>query len=268
MSEQVTLFELMEKRESQIVKANELITKSRFSLTAQQQKIVLYLISQLNPYDDDFKLYEFDIRDFCMVCGIDIEGGRMYDFLKTQIKSISDRSLWVTLENGEETLLRWIEKPYIDKKSGKVRIKFDNDMKPYLLQLNQKFTQYALYNTLLLKSKYSIRLYEFLKSLHFDKFKPYEYIITVEELRVRIGAEVYTDYKFFHRRALKPAVSEINENTDLYLEYEQIKNGKKVEKIKFNFKTKDVIEYLKQSEQGHKELNSRVSEGVIVDDKR
>jgi hypothetical protein len=62
-------------REKQVVKANDLIQKSRFSLSLLQQKIVLYLISQISTFDTDFKLYEFDIREFCQVCGIDFDNG-------------------------------------------------------------------------------------------------------------------------------------------------------------------------------------------------
>ena len=40
-------------------KSNDLIQRSRFNLSLQEQKIILYLISQITPYDHDFKLYEF-----------------------------------------------------------------------------------------------------------------------------------------------------------------------------------------------------------------
>ena len=103
-------FALKELRGKTVVKANELIQKSRFNLSLQQQKIVLYLISQITPYDEDFKLYEFSISEFCRVCGIDETSGKNYQDLKAAIKEIADKSLWITLED-EETLLRWIEKP-------------------------------------------------------------------------------------------------------------------------------------------------------------
>ena len=57
----------MKALEKQVVKANDLIQKSRFNLSLQQQKIVLYLISQITPYDEEFKLYEFSILDFCRI---------------------------------------------------------------------------------------------------------------------------------------------------------------------------------------------------------
>ncbi|MDY4786917.1 MAG: RepB family plasmid replication initiator protein, partial [Bacteroidaceae bacterium] len=55
------LSKALEIRHPTVVKANDLIQKSRFSLSVQQQKIVLYLISQISQFDTDFKLYEFSI---------------------------------------------------------------------------------------------------------------------------------------------------------------------------------------------------------------
>ena len=56
-------------------KSNELIQRTRFNFSLQEQKIILYLISHITPYDKEFKLYEFNIQDFCKVCGIDADGG-------------------------------------------------------------------------------------------------------------------------------------------------------------------------------------------------
>ena len=68
----------LEIRNRTVVKANDLIQRSRFNLSLQQQKIVLYLISQITPYDEEFKLYEFSITEFCKVCGIDDTSGKNY----------------------------------------------------------------------------------------------------------------------------------------------------------------------------------------------
>ena len=119
-------------RDNRVTKANELIQKSRFNLSLQQQKIVLYLISQITPYDEDFKLYDFSIPEFCRVCGIDCNNGKNYKDLKTALKEIRDKSIWVTLPDGRETTLAWIEKPYIEPKNGVVQVRLDKDMKPYL----------------------------------------------------------------------------------------------------------------------------------------
>jgi hypothetical protein len=44
-----------------VIKRNDLIQYSRYNLTIQEQKIILYLISKIAPSDTDLKLYSFNI---------------------------------------------------------------------------------------------------------------------------------------------------------------------------------------------------------------
>ena len=246
----------LELRNKTVVKANELIQKSRFNLSLQQQKMVLYLISQISPYDEDFKLYEFSIPEFCRVCGIDMTSGKNYQDLKQAIKEIADKSLWINIDEDEETLLRWIEKPYINKKSGVIKIRLDEDMKPFLLQLKQNFTQYELIYTLHFKSKYTIRLYELLKSIHFHELETYTRKYSIDELRRILGAETYTEYRDFKRRVLEPSVKEVNDYSDKAVSYEEIKNGRRVTGVQFTLSTKDVMERLLIRDKIDKELGT------------
>lgn len=231
-------------RNKTVVKANDLIQKSRFNLSLQQQKIILYLISQIKYDDEEFKLYEFSIVDFCKVCGIDADSGKNYADLKSAIQEIANKSIWVKLENGKETLLRWIDKPYIDSGSGTIQIKLDNDMKPYLLQLKEKFTRYELIYTLHFKRKYSIRLYELIKSLHFNERDKYSRIYEIEELKKLIGAENYTQTRDFKSAALLPAIEEINLYSDKNVKIEELRQGRKITHIKLFIETKPAIERL------------------------
>jgi len=235
----ITPDEKIKALDNTVIKANELIQKSRFNLSLQQQKIVLYLISQITPYDDDFKLYEFSIVDFCNICGIDLGH---YAELKEQIKAIRDKSIWITLPNGAETTLAWIEKPYIEPKDGIIKIRLDKDMKPYLLQLKENYTRYELIWTLHFKSKYTIRLYELVKSIHFHDLYEYTREYTIDELRRLLDAEIYTNWINFRQRVLDPAVKEINENSDKIVRYEPIKRGRSFTRIKLFISSKDSIE--------------------------
>lgn len=238
----MTQAEKLAQRSKSVVKANELIQKSRFSLSLQQQKMVLYLISKIEPQDEDFKLYEFSIAEFCKVCGIDYQSGRNYELLKEQIKALRDKSLWVMLDNGEETTLSWIEKPYISKKNGIIKVRLDKDMKPYLLQLKKQFTSYELIWTLRFDSKYSTRLYELIKSIHYHENQPYTRSYSLDELRKVLGAENYTVYQDFKKRALLPAIEEVNKYSDKHIEYSVIKNGRSVVGVEFTITTKPPVE--------------------------
>lgn len=237
-----------------MTKANELIQKSRFSLSLQQQKIVLYLIAQILPFDDDFKLYEFSIQEFCRVCGIDETSGGNYKILKDAIKEIRDKSIWIKLADGRETTLAWIEKPYIDSGSGVIQIRLDEDMRPFLLQLKKNFTSYELLWTLHFKSKYTIRLYELVKSIHFHELESYTREFFLEDLKRMLGAETYKTYQAFKERVLIRAVQEINEYSDKILSYDAIKSGRAVAKIRFTVSSKDSIETLRIRSNIEKEL--------------
>ena len=236
-----TYYEL---RNKMVVKANDLIQKSRFDMSLQQQKIVLFLISQITPNDKEFKEYEFSVQEFCRVCGISGVSGKNYQDLRRCIKELADKSVWVKLNNGEETLLRWVEKPYINQANGQIRIRMDEDMKPYLLQLKDSFTQYELIYTLYFKSKYTIRLYELIKSIHFHELEEYHRTFSLDELRVTLGGENYTEYRDFKRRVLDIAVNEINAYSDKQVSYTPIKKGRTVESIEFTINTKSILERL------------------------
>ena len=254
--------DIQKERYKSIRKANELIQKSRFDLTTQQQKVVLYLISQITPFDEDFKQYEFDIREFCKVCGIDYDNGGNYELLKQQIKKIADKSIWVKLGDDDgETLLRWIEKPYINKKSGIIRIKLDNDMKPFLLKLKKNYTQYDLLYTLHFKSKYSIRLYELIKSIHYNDLETYKRIYSIEEIRRLLGVEdgKLLEWKNLKARVLNTAIEEVNKYSDKNVSLDCIKRVNKVVGIELTITSKDSIDALNILADIEKEMDGQIS---------
>lgn len=248
-------------RNKTVRKSNELIQKSRFNLTLQQQKIILFLISQISPYDDDFKTYHFNIIEFCNICGIDIKGGKSYEELKENIKTIADKSMWITMPDNKnkEILFRWIEEPVIEKYSGVIELKLNRALKPYLIQLRENFTQYDIVFTLLFKSKYSIRLYELIKSIHFNESEKYTKDFPLNELQSLIGAETYKTYQDFKRFALIPAIEEINKTSDKIITYTPIKKGRKFDTIRLTIETKETIERMKVRVIAEKLLDKQIT---------
>lgn len=261
--QQIEIYE----RDRYVVKANELIQKSRFNLTLQQQKIVLYLISQIERNDKEFKLYSFSIQQFCKVCGINYTSGKNYNDLKEAIKEIAQKVLWIKLPNGKETTVRWIEKAYIDRNTGTIEIRLDEDMKPYLLQLKDNFTQYELVWTLQFNSKYSIRLYELIKSIHYHDLDPYERTYDIDELKRLLDAETYKTYQHFKDRALQVAVDEINSTSDKLVSFVPIKDGRAVKKIRLHIESKDQGERIKLRKAIEQDLGSnQVSMWEMLDE--
>jgi len=211
-----------------VVKSNELIRKSRFSLSVTEQRIILYLISKIKPNDHALLEYDLSIREFCEIAGL--EYGSNLTQLKETIKTLRDKSTWITQADGSETLVSWIEKPYLYPNTGTVKIRLDRDMMPYLLQLKGNFTEYELIAVLALKSKFSLRLYELFKSYEYLG----EYKVSVEQLRKLLMIEnEYTKFYDFRRYVVDKAIEEIVTYTDLYVEYEVTKSGRFIDGFVF-----------------------------------
>ena len=230
-----------------VVKANELIQKNRFELSLPEQKTIAFICSMIKPKslkEDDLQLnYDFNIRDYCKVCGLDYNNGNNYADIKAILKKLSDRSMW--LDDGDgEVLVRWLAKVRTNKRSGLAKIEIDRDLAPYLFDLGQRFTQYQLNNILAMKSAFSVRIYELMKSYSFQKSKTFD----IDELKYLLMVEnvkSYNNFKDFRIYVLEKAQQEINELADINIYYEPIFKGRKVVKVKFTIKEKSALERAK-----------------------
>lgn len=217
------------KRDYTIVKSNTIIQKARFSLSVQAQKCILYIISKIKPKDTYFNEIEFKVTEFCEICGLDKNSGANLAYIKNTLKEIRDKSIWIELADGSETTFAWIDKITLNKNSGSVYLKMDDSMKPFLLQLENKFTEYALIYTLAMRSQYSIRMYELLKSYLYKAIIE----LDIEALKRQLSAEKYSRWPDFKRNVLDRAMKEIETYSDITVKYEIIKKGRRYEKIKF-----------------------------------
>ena len=228
-----------EARNQYVVKSNALIQQSRFSLSLQAQRCLLYAISLIKPSDPPETEYEFSIRDLCEACGIDLDtAGEYYRAVKRELKELRDRSIWITLNDGRETTFAWFQKVTLNRGSSTVSVKFDETASDYLFMLQSRYTQYRLSNVLCMKSKYSIRLWELLisyvKKREIENGREEEVSFTLDDLKERLDASTYSKFSDFQRFALSRAVDEINLlSEDIHVEYELQKKGRTVEKVIF-----------------------------------
>lgn len=103
-----------------------------------------------------------------------------------------------------------------------------------------------------MKSQYSIRLYELLKSYYGIKSgqgqtdnKKVSWTINLDELKKKLMVDTiksYSNYAEFKRKILEVAQKEINELTDISIYFEPITKGRKTEKVKFTIIMKSPME--------------------------
>lgn len=225
---------ILEDRNKLVVKSNDLIRQTRYSLTEQEQKLLIYLISKINNDDTEFFKVTIRIKEFCSICGVGYNG-RAIEHVRQAVKNLSDKSWWFKV-GDHEILFRWIENAQIKK--GTVTLKLSDFLTPHLLQLKENFTKYELVNVLGLKGKYSIRFYEIFKSYLWKR----NYVVVIQELKNILQCEGYKTYKDFKVRVLEPSIKEINQYSDLFIEYTPIKDGRHFVALNFDIQEKSGVQ--------------------------
>ena len=66
---------------------------------------------------------------------VSLNNGANYAYVKETLKKLRDRSMWMTLEDGSETVVGWLDRVTTNKKSGLAHIRIDDRLIPYLFDL-------------------------------------------------------------------------------------------------------------------------------------
>ena len=223
------------------------LAEARYELTTREQKLVLYVISMIEPEDESFKLYKINVKHFANLSGLD--SNALYNELRDVALQIKSKPLVIQghLEPGDpnptELITSWFADVVIQANGdGYFGVSISERLKPYLLQVKREFFKYRLAYVLHLRSGYAIRLYQWAKRWQYSIKRR----ITIDELRVVMGTIELTPkgsikktllalYKDFKKRALLPAVTEINEKTDISVSFveNKLKGSKTVESLTF-----------------------------------
>ncbi|PRX23155.1 plasmid replication initiation protein [Orenia metallireducens] len=219
------------KQNNLIVKHNKLI-EAKYKLSLQEQKLILILASRINKDDENFNKQVFSVIELAEILGINKEW--YYSEIKEVTKKLINRV--IEIRKGNKFLqVAFLEYAEYLEDEGTVELQFSSKLKSYFLQLKNNFTKYYLKNVIKFESIYSIRIYELLKQYERIKSRRFE----IKKLKEILGIEdKYSRYYDFKKRILFQAQEEINEKSDLEIDFEEMKTGRKVTAIKFIIKKK------------------------------
>ena len=235
--------EKLKKRE--IIKIDNKLVKSKFDLkTPEELKIFLIVLAQINADDDEFKAHKIHIKELENLTGKKKN--------ERQLKAIADKMLKKTIFvedlNGWTGYSLFSKIRYIRKEAVLV-ISFHDELKPFLLNLKENFTKAKLENVLGLKSNYSIRMYLLLKQFLKIGKREFEIEKLKEILQVH-KIKSYSDFFNIRNKILDKARDEINQKTDLIVDYktEARAHTKKITHIIFTIKEKKQKKELEQKD--------------------
>jgi plasmid replication initiation protein len=233
-----------------IKKSNDLI-EARYRLTLGEQRLVLLLASQIRKDDKDFNYYEIKISDFAEMFGLKTDKS-LYEKVEKIAGDLLGKKLYLKNDGKSFEGTVWLSYVKYVSGSGTIKLRFDDCLKPYLLQLKHSingFTQYKLHTIMSFKSAYSIRLYELLKMEVWksEKLKStqFEKSFSLDEYRRILGVDknAYPIFADFRKRVIDTTVLEISEQTELNIsETKYIKTGRKITGITFIVKIRQTDE--------------------------
>ena len=233
---------------NKIVKKANVLIEGAYRLSTVEQRVIMLLVTMIKPSDEEFKDYFLVIKDFVDILGLKHKDP--YLQLREITKKLMGRVFTIKTPKSE-LQLAWLSSAEYLHGEGKVKLRFDPGLKPYLLQLKERFTSYNLNNIIRLKSSFSIRIYELLKQ--YEKISTRTF--TLKELKRKLGIsqDQYKLYGHFKSRVLNAAQVEINSQTDISFDFEEIRIGRKIGKIHLIIRSKS-MEELKRFEVAHQLL--------------
>lgn len=171
----------------------------------------------------------------------DCEKTTPYRSLKSACESLYEAEfVWTdTDEHGKKKVnrSRFVQRASYSEGGGYIEVMFGNDVIPLITRLSERYTEYDLSQIADLNSIYALRIFELLMQWRGKGITP---TIKLDDLRIRLGVEE-DQYKLmsnFKSRVLDYAIREINENTEITVQYEQEKHGRTIVGFKFKFKFK------------------------------
>lgn len=203
---------------------------------------------------------------------MNVKGNGFYDALKSAANSMSSRSIFI--ENKSKKEFKFINiLTSATFKDGVFTINFNPEMNTFIRDLTEKYTSMKLSTLFSFKSIYSFRLFENLKIHGFkipkdnspvsieyglSELKLLLNLVDTEDKNIKLELqkknpnydrivcelsenEPFADWYSFKKRVIEKAISEINEKTELYVQYKTFRHGRggKVVKVIFFIQRND-----------------------------
>lgn len=214
-----------------IVSESNALIEARTNLTLYEERLIYILASRIHPDDTQFKTHFFKVKDIAEK--LDLTEKNFYKRVRDIVEGLQDKKVIIEEKSMQSTLsAHWLAAARYYHGKGTIELEFSSMLRPYLLQLQQNFTKFKMWNVLYLKSFYSSKLYKLLKQyLPLQKRR-----FTLEQLRDMLELEEgkYVKYSHLKNRILLSSQMELEAKTDIKFTFEEIKKGAKVVGIVFH----------------------------------
>ena len=251
------------KENTNIVQSNFLL-ENRPKFTKDETRLFLTIVGAINKDDEDFKQLEIPVTEFAELWGMETKTA--YNRIKAALRGLVQKEFFIEGINQKTGKTRFLSMSYVsmatyEQGEGYATVEVSQMFKPYLLALKKNYTKYVLENILSLTTVNAIRNYELLKQYENLGTRTF----TVDEYKKLLGIEnKYSRNTDLRVNVVEPAKEEINQNTDIFINYEFVGRGKKA-RIVFTILANERKKALLASA-AESEASDQPSEAIEVDE--
>ena len=221
------------------IRQHNALTNARYEYSELQLDLFFFIISKLRKDNKD-TVYQLDIAELSSLTGKRYNGV----YLHKATADMGSRMLEVEDANEYQQLWMFQRIRYL-KGEGIIEFDLTRHVLPYLFELKNNFTSYALAAALRLTSKYAKRIYP-LCSQWKDLGETKKYDLQDFKRMLGLIDDKGTDKmprtSDFKTSVLDISIKQINEHTELHVSYKLEKKGKAFKNIIFTVKPQALAE--------------------------
>lgn len=216
-----------------VVLSNTLI-RSAQGLSLVEKRILMAAIAQMG---NSFKTVRISAIDYAETYGVSPKNA--YKQLKEASQNFRKRYITFAEQDRQGTKLNWeinwLSAIAYENNLGYILIDFNPNLMPYLCDLMDQFTIYQLKQSAALRSIYSWRMLELFEQMKNEKTQDGWLIIKLHDFLNAMDAKPTHRNNFgeARRKLIEPALKELQEKDGWNVEWQAIKDGRKINMLKF-----------------------------------
>lgn len=210
--------------------ADNMILYSVSNLKPNEFKLLRFFIMQCEMHDKEIYPYTVDVKQLAEVIGANEKV--LYRELKKIAMHLMKEVIYIKGKTEKDYIMyHWVD--LCQYQDCKFTMKISDELKPFMLDLKNGFTNYPYFEIMGMHSIYALSLYEMFAT-HMKYVKPHadvaiEFSVSIEELRrITNTTNKFERYSNFKAKVIDLALKEINECSNYFVTATPYKDGKTI----------------------------------------
>lgn len=203
---------------------DNVLTLARYEMTEAEKNILYMVVAKVRKEDPPTKMYQVSVKEMATLTGSD---EFKFDTYKKATEKLVGRVFQTVLPSGNLLQATFFASAEYKIGTGIIELELSQKVRPFYVDLNQRFTKVQLVAAISLNSAYAKRIYELLCMYKNMPNKTFRH--NLNELKNMLGItdpktgdDSYPTWTKFEVRVLEVATKEINGATDITFTYKPI----------------------------------------------